>query len=185
MVQIYMENPAAKARDVRRCTNTYLFDRSLLLILAIALFISLAWFFLVIDKPGKHGGDKQVYEQLALNLSNGNGLTRDGHTPSAFVVPVYPVFLAAIYTIFGHNNSIVYLIQIAIYLMTVVLVVRLGIILTRSRRASLVAAAIAATYLPLIQHTSEIMTEILFTFLLVAAVLMTVIAWNKQTNIGC
>lgn len=58
-------------------------------------------------------GDADYYDGIALNLKQGAGFSWQGK-PTAVVAPGYPFFLAFIYTIFGHNYTIVRIIQFLI-----------------------------------------------------------------------
>src|SRR5580700_8057979 len=74
-----------------------------LLTLALILRIAIVWI------PGNSlrtlwsgGGDMDAYMLLAHNLVSGNGYTY-AHFPTAFRVPGYPLFLAAVLKVFGVN----------------------------------------------------------------------------------
>ena len=62
------------------------------LIIAIALLVRLGW---VLFAPALPTSDFATYNGLAHRLANGLGY------PNSFRVPGYPLFLAALYTLFG------------------------------------------------------------------------------------
>ena len=83
-------------------------------IFIVALFLRLSAVFSQeeIDKIPK--SDAAGYDQMAVNLASGNGLSqlRDGSmVPIVYRPPVYPMFLAGIYSIFGHHYIAAKIIQ--------------------------------------------------------------------------
>ena len=116
--------------------------------------------------------DTADYDEIALNLLSGEGFVARanwfGYELHSWRPPLYPFFLAGIYWVFGYSHLAVRLVQVLLGAATVVLVYRLG------RRAhppsAPIAGAIAAVYTPLVASANEVMSETLFTFLLVLAV---------------
>ena len=81
--------------------------------------------------------------------------------------PVYPVFLAAIYFLFGFDNTVVVLVQCLLGAMSVII---LWCIITRvSACAGWIAAVFMSIYELLVSVCSEVMSETLFTFLVLLA----------------
>jgi len=86
--------------------------------------IRLAWFFSVRDAPFyyAHVQDSALYHEMAVTMLS-KGFPLDG----AFAVaPLYGLFLAGIYRVFGADPTMVYLFQIAISAITILLTVDLG-----------------------------------------------------------
>lgn len=105
----------------------------LLVITVIAAGVRLvAASFAGIDDPPQYDG--QGYDLLAHNLFLGAGYTFDG-SPTAFRVPLYPVFLMAVYTAFGHSYAAVRILQALIGGITAAL----GYVLARNVRGRKVA----------------------------------------------
>ncbi|MCE5272624.1 glycosyltransferase family 39 protein [bacterium] len=111
--------------------------------------------------------DSFLYQLMAEGLRAGAGLLNEGH-PTAVVQPLYPLFLAAVYTLCDGSVVAVLLIQIVLSALTAVLLA----VMTRclaGERAGLAAGVILALYWPLALVASRILTETLFVFFLVAA----------------
>src|SRR5678816_3002238 len=94
------------AADKRRFA--VIFVLFLLLALSFRLFIALR---LANDEPD----DGRIYSQIARNVLEQHVYSHDTqppYTPSLIRLPGYPLFLVAIYSIFGHgNNTAVRLVQ--------------------------------------------------------------------------
>jgi 4-amino-4-deoxy-L-arabinose transferase-like glycosyltransferase/Tfp pilus assembly protein PilF len=103
--------------------------------------------------------DGRAYDQWAVQITQGKA----PHEPF-YQDPLYPYFLAAIYSVFGHSYWAVYLVQLLLGLGTVLLVFDT----TRrvfDRRAGVVAALVAALYGPFIFYESQIEKTVLAVFL--------------------
>jgi 4-amino-4-deoxy-L-arabinose transferase-like glycosyltransferase len=89
------------------------------IIAVLAMFTRLFAMSLVgLDAPPQNDGIR--YDLLAQSLLAGQGYSLDG-SPTAFVVPGYPAFLATIYFLFGYVYAIVRLIQALLGALTAVL----------------------------------------------------------------
>jgi 4-amino-4-deoxy-L-arabinose transferase-like glycosyltransferase len=80
--------------------------RNRTLLLAVATALHVAW-VLVAPRPAI-SSDADSYHQLATHLAEGGGYVADGHVITNYV-PGYPIFLAGIYAVFGHNPLVGYL----------------------------------------------------------------------------
>lgn len=118
--------------------------------------------------------DEQQYSQIARSIVAGYGFAWGPGQPTSIRPPLYPGLLAAVWAISPDNFQAVRLVQILMALATAVLVYILG-----SRLYSPMvggwAAAVCWLYPSLIFFNFLILTETLFTFLLVAFVLLTVL----------
>ena len=87
-------------------------------------------YFLASDAPG----DGVVYSQLAKNILEQNVYSVDAQapfTPTLIRLPGYPLFLAAVYSVFGHdNNTAVRIVQAVFDTGTCVIVALLGLLWT-------------------------------------------------------
>src|SRR5262249_56594079 len=96
--------------------------------------------------------DGRVYSQIARNMLEQHVFSHDSqapYAPSIIRLPGYPLFLAAIYAVFGHgNNTAVRVIQAVIDTATCILIAWVvfewAIDLERKHRAALIALALAA-----------------------------------------
>ena len=93
----------------------------ILIVLLIAAVFRVA---LVLQYPIS-AGDELRYTMPAINLLAGRGFSSsvsEPYTPSEATVPGYPLFIAAIYAVFGQQNSAVRIAQSLIDLLTCLLV---------------------------------------------------------------
>ena len=143
--------------------------RQLPWLVAAALAVRLLYVFAGPEVPPQ---DTPDYDELAHNLIAGNGYVASsnwfGHELRAWRAPLYPVFLAAIYTTIDDSHAAVRLVQAFLGAATVALIYLLTWRLEPA--AAAIAGWLAAFYEPLVASTNEVMTEVLFTALLVAGV---------------
>jgi 4-amino-4-deoxy-L-arabinose transferase-like glycosyltransferase len=98
-----------------------LYRTPILIILLLAVVFRVA---LVLQFP-MPAGDELRYTTPAVNLLAGRGFSSavsEPYTPSEATVPGYPLFIAAIYAVFGQQNSAVRIAQSLIDLLTCLLV---------------------------------------------------------------
>lgn len=134
----------------------------------VVLGLAVRLLYLATVPPGVFGGDAQSYDELGWRLAQGQGyVDAQGH-PTALRSPGYPVFLAAIYRLAGHDLDAVRYVQALLGAGIGPLV---WLILRRwaTPKEALAAGLVCCAYPPLVVSTSEIMTELLFTVLLLLA----------------
>ncbi|MCJ7680555.1 MAG: glycosyltransferase family 39 protein [Candidatus Aminicenantes bacterium] len=128
----------------------------LLLILFLALGLRTAHWLDVrkdpfIDKPIM---DSYEYDRWGQEIAAGDWLGSEVF----FQAPLYPYFLAAVYSVFGHSLDAVYLLQILIALAGIYALYRGGLIL-HGPVAGLTAAALAAGYGVFIHYDVQVLKE--------------------------
>ncbi|MBV9217576.1 MAG: glycosyltransferase family 39 protein [Acidobacteria bacterium] len=149
----------------------------------LASRVSVAY-FLANDDPG----DGEVYAQLARNTLEQGVYSADKEAPFAptFIrVPGYPLFLAGVYSIFGHdNNTAVRIVQAIFDTGTCVLVALIAGAWTedekrrwRSRYGGFVLAALCPF---IVIYTATILTETLTTFFMAGMTLTATLAFKSQ-----
>ena len=137
----------------------------LLLILGVGLLIRLTLLYST-SHTGLMIVDEQHYHTLARNLLHGHGFAWAPGELTSIRPPLYPFFVALIWTITGTESiQVVRGIQIALNLINVIVLYRLGALLF-DRRVALLAAAGLCFYPSLIAFNFLFLTEILFTLLL-------------------
>lgn len=155
--------------------------RTLLWIFVAALVLRLAYVFLYPQFPFGLADDSG-YDDIATSVASGGGFTElrdpfgppDGpRIPTVEVPPVYPAFLAGIYTVFGHNVTAVRAVQAVFSALLVLVAAGLAREVTGSAATMIVAALLTAVYPAFIFYNGVILGETLFTFLLAVAVWMT------------
>ena len=118
--------------------------------------------------------DEQQYTQIAENVVAGNGFAWAPGQLTSIRPPLYPGLLAATWKVFGVTSfQAIRAIQILLSLATAALVFVLGRA-AWNERVGAVGAAICWLYPSLIFYDSLILTETLFTLLLIAFVAATV-----------
>ncbi|MBI5590972.1 MAG: tetratricopeptide repeat protein [Deltaproteobacteria bacterium] len=125
-------------------------------------------------------GDAQLFDTWAREIAAGNW-TGD---QIFFNAPLYPYFLALVYSIAGHDLMLVRLIQIGLGSFSCVLATIAGNILF-SKRIGLVAGILLAIYPTAIFTDCLIQKEVLALFLMAILVMLLISAWNNgQTKTG-
>ncbi|HTA26986.1 MAG TPA: glycosyltransferase family 39 protein [Bacteroidia bacterium] len=133
-------------------------------------------------------GDSKGYEQVAerllvnhtyapakdtININTFSEYKATGYTmwfPDCWMMPVYPTFLAAIYSITGIKPWIAILIQIFLSLISVVLVYRICKLLFENSKVATIAALLFAIDIHSIYSANEMLTDTLFVLLLLAGI---------------
>jgi len=119
--------------------------------------------------------DEQQYSQIARSLVAGHGFAWGEGRPTSIRPPLYPAMLAGIWTVAGSENlQAVRVVQILLALATTALVYVLGARIYDARVGRW-AAVVCWLYPSFIFFNFLILTETLFTLLLVAFVLLTVL----------
>ena len=129
-------------------------------IFILALLIRLAYISFFPQLEGELRGDACIYEKLARSLSLGLGYPQDIRWP-----PLFPLFLAGIYRLFGHNFFVVRIIQAAIGSFTCSLVYLIGKKAFGEKNGFL-SGLLAAFYPAFISYTGLLLTETLAAFLI-------------------
>lgn len=116
--------------------------------------------------------DALEYDRIAQNIVAGHGFSLSVAAPFAptmYREPLYPFFLSGIYRLAGHRYGAVQVAQIALFMLTVFLVYQIGHQAFGEAAGRL--AALATAMMPtLANFPSYLLSETLFTYLLVALV---------------
>jgi 4-amino-4-deoxy-L-arabinose transferase-like glycosyltransferase len=149
-------------------------------ILFLGLVLRLALWAWVGNAP-IHIADEREYNAIAVNLAErGEFATLPGRLTS-IRPPLYPAMVAAVYKVAGLENfRAVRLIQVAISLLTVVLVYDLGAGLY-SRRVGVWAAGLYSVYPSMVAYDRLLLTEVLFTALLCGTCAALVRAYRRDS----
>lgn len=130
-----------------------------LLILAAALVVRVAQ--IVATPHWAPVGDPADYVRHAASIADGHGMADSflpGGGPSALRPPAYPYFLGGVFAVSGNSFTAG---RLAAALLGVVSVALIGVIaqLLWSRRAAIVAMALAAVYPPLVLLSGTLLSE--------------------------
>ena len=153
-----------------------------LVVLAAAFRIAIVHYL-----PNDSTDDSLGYEQIARNLLEHHvysHVAEPPYTPTLVRLPGYPLFLAAIYSVFGHtNNTAVRVVQALIDTGTCLLVALLAWLWQpderRKNSTAIAALALAAVNPFTTIYAATILTEVPATFLLVAAAVAGTLAFRE------
>lgn len=113
-------------------------------------------------------GDAWYYLKLSENLLNGQGY-KEGNL-MAYRPPLFPLFITGIQYLFGTTVEAVRIVQAVVGAIVCVLIFYMGWIIGGAR-AGIIAGMLSIIYPPLIFYSTQILSENLFIFLTLLAVL--------------
>lgn len=158
---------------------------------ALALLLVAAGFRIAVAHwlPNDTPDDGRTYAQIARNVLEQHvysHATEAPYDPSLIRLPGYPLFLAAIYSVFGHtNNGAVRIAQALIDTGTCALVALLAFYWQpdekRKRSTALAALALAAVCPFTTIYAATILTEVPTTFLVMAMCLAATLAFQAES----
>jgi hypothetical protein len=165
----------SKRQDQRNVVVVY----ALLLTVAFSFRVAVARFY-ANDSPD----DGRIYAQIARNVLEQHVYsdeTQPPYVPSLIRLPGYPLFLAGIYSVFGHgDNTAVRIVQALLDTASCVLISLVAYFWEpdekRKRRTSIAALALAAVCPFTTIYVATILTETLTIFLMVAMCLTATLA---------
>lgn len=124
--------------------------------------------------------DEKQYAELAASLLNGRGYSWDTGEPTSLRPPLYPALLAAIWWVTGEGNlQAVRIVQVVIAALTSLVVFFIGRRVFDARVGALAAAA-TWLYPSFIYANVTVLTETLYTFLLMAFVWAAVVCVDTR-----
>ena len=155
----------------------------ILIVLGLALTLRIV---LAISFP-LPAGDESRYTVPAINMLAGHGFsvdTSEPYSPSEHVVPLYPLFVSAVYAGFGENNSAVRIAQGALDVLTCLLVAFIAFNLapaSSSRLAAIISLVIYGCFSWFTVHwTRYVLAEILALFFTTLAIAVSVLAVRRS-----
>lgn len=113
-------------------------------------------------------GDSVAYHDLAVRLAGGEGFVSASGAPTSWRPPLYPLFVGGVYLVTGAASRAVRWFQLPVDLASVALTWWLAGRLF-GRRAAAVAGVLAAVNLAAVAASGRVLSETLFTFLILAA----------------
>jgi 4-amino-4-deoxy-L-arabinose transferase-like glycosyltransferase len=143
------------------------------------------WWVIYAVRPARGVHDPAFYTLLGRSIADGHGYRLLSGEPTAFYPVGYSAALSVVFRImswlpFGDNEPLaVGLFNLLLGVATILLVFELGRRLFDNRIA-IVAAAIVGLYPNLIFHTSAALTETLFNFIMILA--LVVLVWRPWTG---
>jgi hypothetical protein len=175
----------AKSQDTRNGQPDRILVYVLLLMVAFSFRVAVARFY-----PNDTPDDGKLYAQMARNLLEQRVYsheTEPPYVPSLIRLPGYPLFLAGVYSLFGHNdNDAVRIVQALVDTATCALIAFIAYIWepdeSRKRRTSVAALALAALCPFTTIYVATILTETLTMFFAVAMCLTATLALRSSTQ---
>lgn len=139
-------------------------QRWVLTIILLALALRICLFIIALLHP-----ERMMATDSGGYLDPARSLLDSGYYsyPSAIRMPLYPVFIAVVFKIFPEQLIFIVLVQVILGLCTVYITYRTGLLLGISHTASILSALILSLSLESLISPFFILTETLFTFLLV------------------
>lgn len=143
----------------------------LFILIVLAVTVRLAWFFYIsgISHLNFFFTDSLGYQQLAENILNGNPYSLDGKDPfypDVFRTPLLPLVIA----LCNANEKIFILLQVFLSVLTVIITYRFALRISGHKNIAFIAGLLIAIDVPSVVFSNMIMTETLYTLLLLAAV---------------
>ncbi|MCK4401086.1 glycosyltransferase family 39 protein [bacterium] len=137
-------------------------------ILLLSFLIRIAY-ILTLDNTLLTGPDAGMYDKLAANFLSGKGLIlNDGRC--SFRPCLFPLFLAGVYSLFGHSYLAAKIILAVISSFTCLLIYWLGKE-SFNKSTGLIAMGISAIYPKFVYYSAQLCTETLYMFFLVLSFL--------------
>lgn len=155
-------------------------DFSILLIIILAAIMRLAYVFFYPQIPVVC--DPKQYDDIAMSLMQSRGfpISKIGNEYTGITRPPgYPLFLALIFNIFGHNYQSVRIIQALLDSLNCLIIFYLGRSVFNSN-VGRIAAICYAFYTPPIIFTGLLYTETLFTLILSVSVFFMLLAFKRD-----
>ena len=137
-------------------------------LILISFLIRIAY-VLALDNTVLIGPDAGTYDELAVNFLQGKGLITSGGVYS-FRPCLLPLFLAGVYSLFGHSYLVAEIILAIISSFTCLLIYWLGKE-SFGERTGLMAMGISVIYPKFIYYSAHLCTETLYMFFLVLSFL--------------
>lgn len=160
--------------------------------ISVCVFLILTAFsfrlFIALRLPNDTPDDGRVYSQIARNILEQHVYSHDASapfSPSIIRLPGYPLFLAAIYSVFGHsNNAAVRVSQAVLDTATCILIALLAFEWTGDEKLKYLSATAALFLAAVCPFTSvyvgTILTEVPTSFFAVAQVLAATFAFKSS-----
>ncbi|MDP8230812.1 MAG: glycosyltransferase family 39 protein [Candidatus Gorgyraea atricola] len=124
--------------------------------------------------------DARVYDNLAVNIMSGHGFTQvvDGpRVPTSNRMPMYPLFLAGVYSVCGHSYLAVRIIQAILGALFCVVIFFITNIIYNDIKSGILAALMAVFYKPFVSGflyyggPASILSEYFYIFILGVSIL--------------
>ncbi len=156
----------------------------LIIILLLAFSLRFSNIYL---HPRSYSDAMEEHGVFAENVYKGYGLRLDKNLPPTTLrTPLYPYWLAFLYSLFGFNYKVALVSQCLLDVLTTFLLFQVGKLLFNSFRIGILASFLWSVYFPEFIYTELLYAEIFTTTLLIAHIYFVIWAWKnplrKRTN---
>jgi 4-amino-4-deoxy-L-arabinose transferase-like glycosyltransferase len=160
------------------------FCRELIWVIVVAIALRLVYFtgICAFNPSGFWDPDSQGYYQIAGNIVDAGSFSQsvaEPLKPDHSRTPVYPLFLS-VFRLLGLSAPVAVFFQVLLSCVTCIITFYLSYELTGIKSAALVAAIIVAADIPSIALANSLLTETLFTLLLVLSVFFIILFIKKN-----
>lgn len=160
-----------------RASRRFATERAVPCLLFFAALVPRLLFVTLVHPPGEHVvSDMWVFDLRAKHLVSGELGPWDSFTPAG-----YPAFLACFYATVGRELTLIGIVQALLSALTVVLTYVLAVEISRDRKIGLFAAIAIALHVPTVLYSGLLLSETLFSFLIVLASYLLVRAASKAS----
>ena len=133
------------------------------------------WYIIIMlnNPEGIWSYDSSGYWQMAVNFVDNGVLSRSYDSeliPEIMRTPLYPLYIAVFY-FFGDGSQVAVFFQLILGTANCVILYRLALLITDNKKLALITAILLAVDVNSIVMSNYLMTETLFTFLLLLSVL--------------
>ena len=149
----------------------------LVLVFLLALFVRVG---VVVELSGNgplQMGDARSYDEFALEIASGDWLAR----PVSSREPGFPILLAAVYRVFGHNYLAARLTNALLGALTCLLIFYLAERVF-GYKVAVLATLWSIPYFHLVQYSVQVLREVLITFYLSTLILLFLVAIEKRSR---
>jgi 4-amino-4-deoxy-L-arabinose transferase-like glycosyltransferase len=152
-------------------------EPAVLWLLFFAALVPRLLFVTLVHPPGDHVvSDMWVFDLRAKHLVSGELGPWDTFTPAG-----YPAFLACFYATVGRELTFIGMVQALLSALTVVLTYVLAVEISRDRRIGWLAAIAIVLHVPTVLYSGLLLSETLFSFLIVLASYLLLRAVSKAS----
>lgn len=149
----------------------------LILILLLSFFLRFSNIYL---HPRSYSDAIEEHGLFGENIYKGYGLKLDKDLPPTILrTPLYPYWLASLYSLFGFNHKVALLGQCLLDVLTTFFLFQLGRLLFDSYRIGLLSSFLWAVYFPEFIYTEFLYAEIFGTTLLIIHMYFIIWAWKN------
>ncbi|MDP3732557.1 MAG: glycosyltransferase family 39 protein [Candidatus Omnitrophota bacterium] len=153
-------------------------NKTILILFLLALTVRLLYVLFFSQFPLLK--DDLQYNMIAKNILDGNGFSYDSVKPTAARGPLYPLFLAATYFVFGYDYNTARILQAIIGAITCLLIYFIAKKLY-NQNIGFYAFVIASIYPSLIGYSGLLYSETLAAFLVSLTILFYILSSEKKS----